>query len=318
MMQRIDGRLLAGLPALGVVSIAGVASLGLLATGCDATSEDVPSAAVESEVRASKVTAASPIPLLEVSALGVRKSGNGRELVAIGDRSRTLALAKLPAGEVDRDAASALTWRTLDLTTAIPSSLRREEASQWEGIAADEDGLVYVLEENPGHVFVFDVDGTRPKLLRTITIGKGEGEEGRAWEEDPNSRGEGLVLLPNGNILLAKEKSPRRLIELDPQGTPLRRWKLRDGNDLGDISDLATDGDRTFVLSDEGRRIARIETAPTTAPVNRDLNLVDKLSLPGTIEKPEGLVVVGTRFLVASDVACPGGATCANLFLVER
>jgi hypothetical protein len=45
---------------------------------------------------------------------------------------------------------------------------------------------------------------------------EGRGEIARLWSDPKGSRGEGMVLLPGGHLLVAKEKKPATLIELGP------------------------------------------------------------------------------------------------------
>jgi hypothetical protein len=44
----------------------------------------------------------------------------------------------------------------------------------------------------------------------------------RSWSDPEGSGGEGVVLLPGGHLLIAKEKHPAALIEFGPRGSRSR------------------------------------------------------------------------------------------------
>ena len=88
-----------------------------------------------------------------------------------------------------------------------------------EAVCADGLGRVFLLQETPPRVELID-----PKALRTVAsidlAVKGRSEIARAWFDPKGSRGEGMVLLPGGHLLVAKEKKPAAFIEFGP---PLSR-----------------------------------------------------------------------------------------------
>jgi len=70
---------------------------------------------------------------------------------------------------------------------------------------------------------------------------EGRAEIARAWSDPKGSRGEGIVLLPGGHLLVAKEKKEAALIELGPPDSRSRgllrgdaladreRWRTKKG-----------------------------------------------------------------------------------------
>ncbi len=256
-----------------------------------------------------EVAVAGTVPLLEVSALGLRDG----KLLSIGDRDFRIALD----GRIGRDEVEVAASSVRDVSALFPANPR---GSQWEGIAADGAGNVFVLEENPGRIFVLDRDARR--LLHTITLEVPESSEEWtvAWRDSANSRAEGFVLLKNGHVLIAKEKDPRRIVEFGPKGerasgfrkggeittqtfpfsgrestlVALKAWKIEGkADDFGDISELAVGPDGLYVLSDESRAIAKIPALD----VRSDEAVADekwKLPFKSSDEdkKTEGLVIL--------------------------
>ncbi len=162
------------------------------------------------------------------------------------------------------------------------------------------------------------------------------------WEKEPGSRVEGFVILPNGHILAVKEKKPPLLIEFAPNGeeasgvknqtqinvsSEVRQselisginWPGRPDNKFVyhakkmwspgsdypaelDISEIAyTDRGELALLSDRLRTIFVIGSELSLT--ERTFKIKEKLALPATTEKPEGLLFMpGSRVLIASDL----------------
>lgn len=165
------------------------------------------------------------------------------------------------------------------------------------------------------------------------------------WD-DPTSRGEGLVLLRGGRLLVAKEKRPRGLVEFGPTGTRprgLRRddfldpdepweppdgevtyhalalWKLRGEakKALGDISGISVGPDRSlWLLSDRSGVLARLELAAGLPRGGGPIKGVDEVfRLPKGATKAEGVAAVEHgRVLVVLD----SPATTRNGMLLAR
>ena len=272
------------------------------------------------------------IPAHELSGLGLRRRRDGgEEMLAVSNNSfRVLSSDTGPGATISRS-------RSLDDAVAAHT---KGNASEWEGIAADGAGRIFVLQEEPGHVFVFD--SAAKHLIQAIALhvpDSGAGWE-RSWRRHHNARGETLVLLDRGRIPVIKQKDPVVLVEFGPRDDrapdirflahgdqfelpvadelrPRRTWLL-DGaaaRELESISDAAVLGDRLFVLSAASRCIAELEPLPAgggAAGLKRE-----PWTVPDDIEQPEGLVVLpaSRRPIVAADLE--RGDPRDNAFLLD-
>lgn len=268
---------------------------------------------------------AGKIPIREVSGLALRHAGPNLEILAIGDHDFELATGVIENGAVKE-------FKVVDLAKVmLAEGLELRKASQWEGIASDASGRIFALEENPGHVFIFDAPFQ--KLLATVELHFHPhhaqfAELKEAWEKFPNSRGEGLVLLENGHLLILKEKDPSRLIEFGPHKdapvglkpldrardftlpggkfsrmVPLADWKFSKHSSAAfpDLSELKVDhAGKFWVLSDEGRALGQVNGTDQDGHLKIDLRL--GLSDTPGLEHPEGLVLLEPDIaLVACD-----------------
>lgn len=264
--------------------------------------------------------------MAELSGLGVRKREGKLEVLAVGDSKRKIASADLSR---------------LPLSFVVHDSLESAEAeSQWEAVAGDSTGRVFALEENPGVIYVLDPELRKEEARITLDV------SGPAWDvDDGNSRGEGLVLMKNGHLLVLKEKAPSELVEFGPKGESatgyfpgagvsmsdafpvpepdkrryvvLKEWPIGDSSSkvAPDTSDLAVGPDGVlYVLSDQGRSVSSIEKS--VGPDEKRFKLDTTWRLPSAITKPEGLAFLPDgRFLVASDE--PGNGE-KRLFLLSK
>jgi len=222
------------------------------------------------------------------------------------------------------------------------AGLRTPESSQWEGIDTDATGRVFVLREVPGTVLVFDQALETLVHVFPLTV-EDDPAELEAWEADQNALGEGVLLLRNGHLFVVKEDKPRQLLEFGLPGaqaeglradlpiadtgefpTPpesravfhlLSAWDLGGAamERIGDLSDVTVGPDgRIYVLSDESRCIARLQT--TLDPQDRLIEVDRIWGLPERLHQPEGLVITGDwEVLVAVDHPEPR----QNLFLLR-
>ena len=145
---------------------------------------------------------------------------------------------------------------------------------------------------------------------------EGRGEIARAWSDPKGSRGEGMVLLPGGHLLVAKEKKPAALIEFGPPHSRSRglvrggaladgeRWPIKKGfhrfialaswlpdktlaKTCADFSDLEIGPDGClYLLSDKSSTIARLGDLPAGGGAAA---LLDAWRLGDLDGKPEGL-----------------------------
>jgi hypothetical protein len=146
------------------------------------------------------------VELDELSALALRPSGPGAAVELLGASDKAFSLfvgeAKPPGrGRVSEDLSAVVGDPTLD----------PDDGSQWEGLAADERGRVLVLQEHAGkkatsHVFGFDRDLDRLLGVIDLVVEDRPGSRWReSWTKDENARGEALVLLRDGHLLVAKQ-----------------------------------------------------------------------------------------------------------------
>ncbi len=313
----------------------------MLATACAAGGAEPTAAGAQhqddDELHAVDIASedSSPLPIPEVSALGRRVVGGRPGFLAAGDSSTTLVTFDVEAdGTVANIAAHDL------------SALFDPGESQWEAVAGDGAGRVFLLTESTSIIHV--LDASLASVVRTITLEVPDDFPLRsAWDEDANSRGEGMVLLANGHILVAKEKNesksdPPALIEFAPEGQsadgyrrnlalgddpfPLetvtadrliavKHWPLKANAAalITDISDLAVDEEnRLVVVSDQGCALARLERSLDPDEEKLDVDAV--FSLAGTLAKPEGLVFAGRRPFVAVDQK---GVSSDSLYRIE-
>ena len=75
---------------------------------------------------------------------------------------------------------------------------------------------VFVLQEGADRVLVFDERLTAVNREITLSVPRDQPDLGPEWYGDDNARGEGLLLLRNGHILVGKQRKEPRLIEFGP------------------------------------------------------------------------------------------------------
>ena len=252
------------------------------------------------------------IPIAEVSGLAlVSRDSASVDIYAVGDSSYVIGRVTLegPLGAARID--------EVDATHLLGGNAAK--ASQWEAVAADGRGRLCILAEVDARVSCFGED------LKTLSASfnldvSGLESLAESWEKEKNSRGEGMILLKGGHLLLLKEKRPSLLVEFGPQGEPpigygedtflapgeafahpaqnrlvaLKVWEF--STSLAalaeDASDLTVGPDgRVYLLSDESAVVIRLEGRLK----GDEAKVRDSASwkLPKEIVKPEGLVIDG-------------------------
>ena len=234
----------------------------------------------------SEVHHVATLGLRELSGLAVF-GGPGRppRLLAVGDEDFAVVSA-----EVDGSGAVVRTWRD-DLRPALRAAgIDLRSGSGFEGVASDGVGTVVLLQEEQARLLVVAPDFSR--LLHTLVLAVPVDQPvlNPAWDREPNSRGEGLLLLRRGHVLIAKERDTACLIEFGPAGdrplgvgadtvlgpgeafqrpdattaavVPLAVWPLgaSAARTLPTINDLALGPDgRVYALSGHAQVIVRME-----------------------------------------------------------
>ena len=222
----------------------------------------------------------------------------------------------------------------------LSGSMIPQDDPQIEAVCADGLGRVLLLQETPPRVELID-----PKALKVVAsidlAVEGRGEIARAWSDPEGSRGEGMVLMPGGHLLVAKEKKPAALIEFGPPNSQSRglirggalpdgeRWPIKKGvhrfvalaswlpdktlaKTCADFSDLEIGPDGClYLLSDKSSTIARLGDLPAGGGAAA---LVDAWRLGDLDGKPEGLAFAAEgHAIVGLDTRKPR----QNLVLLE-
>lgn len=183
------------------------------------------------------VLEAYSLPMREVSGLALVQREGGVDIYAVGDASYDLGRLRVegPPRSVSlqvRDVAG--------LVSAEPKA-----ASQWEAIATDGPAGVCALAETSGRVTCLGGDPPRVVADFGLDVASIPSLE-RLWTAEPNSRGEGMVLLREGHILLLKEKKPPLLVEFGPEGARAMGWN----------ADAPLRAGETFALPASGALVA--------------------------------------------------------------
>jgi hypothetical protein len=227
------------------------------------------------------------VPLREVSGICLRRGSSRRmSLFAVGDR--VAKLAQLSASRIDD--MDEPEWEITNIAK-LPGSRLPKDHPQIEAVCADGIGRLLLLQEWPPRVEVIDLEAAEVIASIELVV-EGPGELTRQWADRNGSQGEGIALLRDGRLLIAKEKDPPALIEFGLRGTPSRgvrpggvlaggkRWPLRKGRHefvvlavwfpdktlarvCADFSDLEVGPDGlVYLLSDKSATIVRLDELP--------------------------------------------------------
>lgn len=284
------------------------------------------------------VVSQAALGLSEISAFAVREADGARELLCVGDRDHDLLA--IPLG----DGAALGEEARHDLRPLVDGP----GASGFEGLACDGAGLVLILQEGQCRVIVLGPGLARLEAAIELAVARDQPGFGREWAEDENARGEGLLLMQRGHLLVAKQKEPVCLIEFGPPGDaplgiapgsllgprdelaltrrregPVRYevlawWRLSrpSAKRIESANDLALDEEGGILLvSSRSRRIARI--APALDPAAHEAAVEDDWRVPALRgegrRRPEALCVVPGAVLVGYDARAAGD----NLVVLE-
>jgi hypothetical protein len=277
------------------------------------------------------------LPVVEASGLASRARGANTRVAVVGDRSWRLAVGSAGADGGIGD------WTVIDLRD-VEGWPQFEGDSQLEAIAIDDGDLVALMREDPPVVLVADTAARSIRARIALTAPARSPLAGK-WD-DPSSRGEGLLLLRGGRMLVVKEKRPPALVEFAPSGGTARgvsrddflgpgeswdspvghaefeavaMWRLRGDakKTLADVSDLALARDRSlWLLSDKSRAVGRLSLETPLPPSGGEIrDLAEAWRLPKKTRKPEGVAALDEeRVLVAMDT----DSTKRNGMIVRR
>ena len=202
-------------------------------------------------------------------------------LITVGDHA-----AKVAWFSLSRNNEAEICWQANNISN-LPGSLLPKRNSQIEAVCADGLGRILLLQETPPRVEL--IDPKAPKVVASIDLAVGgRAEIARAWSHPRGSRGEGMVLLRGGHLLVAKEKEPAVFIEFGPPNSRSRGlvrggalpngepWPIKKGHhrfvalafwypskalakSCTDFSDLEIGPDgHLYLLSDQSCTIARL------------------------------------------------------------
>lgn len=184
------------------------------------------------------------------------------DLALAGGRLYTVSDRHAKIYEIDRDGDVV---HKIDIT-----------GSDLEAIAIDAHGDFFVGDESTSELQHLDREGA---LVATYALDVDDGRSGI----------EGLAFDDRGHLFVAQEKSPARILELDPDGDEVARTKIRFAEDLSALAFNAEDG-HLYALSDQEHAVFRLDD---------DLEVMTGWRLP--IDKPEGIAFDGAILYVASD-----------------
>lgn len=264
------------------------------------------------------------LPVVEASGLASRVVDGVLKVIVVGDRTANVAVGSYSPDDGITD------WVVRDLSEIDGWALPADD-SQLEAVAVDGGSLVAIMREDPPVVLVADTEQSRLVARIALVVPAGS-ELGDKWD-DPSSRGEGLVMLRGGRLLVAKEKRPRALIEFCPPGRPAagvsrddflddgEEWQAPEGEvefvaravwrlkgqakkTFRDISDVAVGRDKSlWLLSDKSEALGRLALdEPLPAAGGKIRSVEGAWRLPDGTVKPEGVISLGGRqVLVAMD-----------------
>lgn len=286
----------------------------------------------------SELKAGFRLDLDEVSALAVRR---GAELVAVGDEDfRVVTAALRDGGLEDEDATS--------VRDILDDDMQHEESgSEWEAVAADGEGRVFIVKESSLTVVVLSPGLNEHVHTIKLDVEDGPDEQAKQLLDDENAGPEAILLLDDGHLLTVKQKDPALLIEFgapdhhSPTGfasraplwpgarfelsdghrttlVALRSWQLRDedDNDFKSANDLAVDdAGRVHAISSRSRRLYELppRSGETKIVAQRGWGLPDEIDRHDG--KAEGLAFDRDGHPI---VAIDSKAKGLNVFLLER
>jgi hypothetical protein len=274
------------------------------------------------------------VPLKEISGLAVMPRKNGTELAFVGDRKAEILAFAQPSGQsVGHSFKNQLLDRfSLCRTEDFEDCKRmvKKLTSNWEALSVDGAGRFFILQEHTQSIVVLSSDfKTIEKVIHFNFAHAFPELVNRGTRKFRlNALGEGMILLKNGHVLIAKEQYPLAFVEFGPEGDqalgvspesvlgatelfsipgnemmhldyqPLATWIVA-GHSKCDFSDLAIDGQgRMLVLSQTCRHV---EVFDRLVP-GLEAKPRESIQLPADIASPEALAVKDDLWFIASDI----------------
>ncbi|ARO87914.2 hypothetical protein EBAPG3_009110 [Nitrosospira lacus] len=156
------------------------------------------------------------VPIAELSGLAIvraikNRNGGTNEvsLYAVGDSDYQVAQFRIDG------VSGTVIIEAHDVADTIGRS--EGDASQWEAIAADGKDTICMLSESRSEVSCLDQDLQQARGSFALDVSS-IGQLDSLWKVHSNSRGEGMILMKKGHILVLKEKKPALLVEFGPEG----------------------------------------------------------------------------------------------------
>lgn len=271
------------------------------------------------------------MPIKELSGLTVFQGADGREkLVAVGDKTAKIVIYD----PISKDAQTVRFKKQLiekfslctDSLTQTCKKLIKKLSSDWEAIAAGDDGLFYILQEHSQAIVVLDpFENDIKAVINFDILAKSHGSvQKSSLKFRTNSLGEGLVKM-GARFLVAKEMYPLSIVELGPKGSASRgfgdedlklndssseniarlsyetlaHWELA-GHSKCDFSELTAMNNRLLALSQKCRKLMVFNSLPAGGG---SITPDEIYSLPREIRSPEALAVLSDgRIVIGSDV----------------
>ena len=154
------------------------------------------------------------------------------------------------------------------------------DARDLEAIAFEPASGEFLLgDEQTAKVWHIDGDGGRHDAIEIDAA------------QDGNSGIEGLTVLPNGDLIVAKEKHPAKIFQLDASGTLVDKKTIEFTADISAIT-WNPDDEHLYALSDEKQSLYRLD---------KHWNADRAWALP--FKHPEGIAFDGSTLYIVSDSA---------------
>lgn len=214
----------------------------------------LPGAAPGAPQKTLTITEQYNLPIAELSGLAIahttrNKGGNGNgsletgedgiNIYAVGDGSYEIARFQIDA------ASGAAIIDAQDVADVVRKG--KADASQWEAIATDGRDTICMLSENRGEITCLDHRLEHRRGSFTLDVSS-IGHLELAWKARPNSRGEGMILMKKGHVLVLKEKHPAMLVEFGPEGdSPIGYGPAAFLQDNEEFAGLKTDSEEPIV-----------------------------------------------------------------------